>query len=378
MSISRRRFLSFTAKGTAAIGTCAAAVGGGLIFSQSTSAAQHWLISASTDKSGNHYAAAYRLNGELVSRVKLPARGHDIIEHPFKSGHAIVFARRPGQYFIEVDFNHGEIVKQVSPQAGSHFYGHGIGNQQVLITTENNYQQGRGAIVVRDINTYQVLEQFDSGGIGPHQLAYMPGNKHIVIANGGILTHPDLPRKKLNLDTMKPNLAYMELTSGKIVDSFELDNHQLSIRHLDVSEKGKVVAGLQYQGAKSDLVPLAIAHQGEASLQYLSASEAIWRRMNHYTASVCIDNAANLVAISCPRADMLTYWSLNDNSFIAKERFSDGAGLAMSTDGKGIIATSGKGQILPIGQANNKASSQASVFVDGIKFDNHLGYLTVS
>ena len=362
-NLTRRKFLLLAGSASAITG---AAVGLG--FVPSLQAKQHWLISACSDNAGNHYAAAFDISGQLINKVKLPARGHDVIAHPNKAGHGIVFARRPGQYLIEIDFTTGNIVNQIAPQSGYHFYGHGIGNEQVIITTENNYHAGRGAIVVRDINNYQVLTQFDSGGIGPHELAFMPDKQSIVIANGGILTHPAQPRKKLNLATMQPNLAYMDIASGKVLDSYQLDNHQLSIRHLAVSEQGKVIAGLQYQGAKSDLVPLAIAHHGEDQLQYLQANEHTWRQMNHYTASICIDNQAQVVAISCPRADMLTYWSLSDNRFMAKERVADGAGLTFSD---GLIATSGKGQVL-------KASDTgSSVFFDGIKFDNHLSHIEV-
>ena len=186
-----------------------------------------------------------------------------------------------------------------------------------LLTTENDYQRGKGLIVLRDRHTQQILEQYDSGGIGPHQLAVMPNSNEnqIVIANGGIQTHPDHARKKLNLKSMQPNLAYMSLGAGQIDDKFTLDNRLLSIRHLAVSTQGKVVAGLQYQGTSTDEVPLAISHQGEAQLSLLKADINTWRSMKQYTASVCINSKNNTVAITCPKADLITYWQLDSNKF---------------------------------------------------------------
>jgi len=74
-----------------------------------------------------------------------------------------------------------------------------------------------------------------SNGIGTHQIALMPDGKRIVAANGGILTHPSTPRKKLNLDTMKPSLTYIDCESGKHLESYFPQHHQMSIRHIDVA-----------------------------------------------------------------------------------------------------------------------------------------------
>lgn len=363
--INRRQFLL----GAAAIGSATAI--GFIPFAQSQ---KHLLVSACSNNKNEHFVAAFDLQGQIINQIKLPARGHDAIAIEDKPGHALIFARRPGTFILEVDFINGIITKEIAAQAHSHFYGHGIISKQhnALITTENDFENGNGLIVVRDADNYQVIEQYSSGGIGPHQLSLMPDGNSIVIANGGIQTHPNQPRKKLNLSTMAPNLAYMNVNSGKVADTFSLDNNQLSIRHLAVSKQGKVVAGLQYQGAKNDLVPLALSHHGETSLSYLSASDDIWRRMNQYTASVCIDDDLDIIAISCPRADLITYWSLSRGEYLSHERFADCAGLTRINK---IYATSGKGRMKPSMVSNKPNSSDKTIQFSGLKWDNHLTHI---
>ena len=341
---------------------------------------KEWLVSACNDKQGNFFVAAFDLYGRLINKVALPARGHEVIAIQSKPGHALVFARRPGNYVLEIDFNSGEVVSQISVAPEQRFYGHGVltDSDNLLITTENDYQQGKGLIVIRDRHTNKVLEQYDSGGIGPHQLALMPSNakqsKQIVIANGGIQTHPEQARKKLNLATMQPNLAYMDLTNGKVLDSFSLENKQLSIRHLAVSEKGKVVAGLQYQGSSTDIVPLAISHSGEAQLQLLKANTNTWRSMKQYTASVCINDTDNTVAISCPKANLLTFWQLESGEFITSHRLKDGAGLALMDNT--FIASTGRGQVVAQNDVNIGYQTKAS-FAD-LRWDNHMSAIVSS
>lgn len=333
---------------------------------------KHWLVSGCSDKKGKFFVAAFDLEGRLINKVALPARGHGVIAMKSKPGHALIFARRPGNYVLEVDFNRGEVVSNIAVSAGQRFYGHGIliENDSILLTTENDYQQGKGLIVLRDRKSQQIIEQYDSGGIGPHQLAVMPNSndQQIVIANGGIKTHPEQARKKLNLNSMQPNLAYMALGSGQIEGKFELENKQLSIRHLDVSAQGKVVAGLQYQGASTDEVPLAISHHGEDQLSLLKADTNTWRSMKQYTASVCINSKKNTVAITCPKADLITFWKLDSNEFITSHKLKDSAGATLIEDS--FIASTGRGRI--ISHRDPLKSYQVNADFDDLRWDNHM------
>ena len=102
--ISRRNFLL----GLGAVSAFGAVSTMG--FTLLSSNQKHWLISACSDNKGNFFAAAFDLQGQLINKVPLPARGHDVIGIESKPGHALVFARRPGNYVLELDFNRGEVV----------------------------------------------------------------------------------------------------------------------------------------------------------------------------------------------------------------------------------------------------------------------------
>ncbi|NRA61210.1 MAG: DUF1513 domain-containing protein [Psychrobium sp.] len=372
--LNRRHFLlgSGALAGTAALGALWRAndsYGHGSELTAERSSKQ-WLVSAFSTSNNEHYSAAFDLSGKLINKVRLPARGHSAWAHPSKPGHAIICARRPGTFLMEVDYQSGEVTAVVNAKQGQHFFGHGVfsQDQQTLLTVENNFVKGRGEIVLRDAANYQVIDVLDAGGVGPHQCALMPDGNTLVIANGGIKTHPQWPRKKLNLDSMSPALTYLDLAAGKVVEHFRLDNHHLSIRHLDVASNGKVIAGLQYQGASNDLQPLAISHHGESSLQFLTAKEPLWRAMNQYTASVCINESQQLVAISCPRGDFVSFWDLNSDEFLQRISLRDGAGLSLLNNK--FVATSGKGRVLA--QDNATSLTMNTQQFDHVRWDNHL------
>lgn len=324
-----------------------------------------WLVSAMSDNQGNHFAAAVDAHGTLVNKVRLPERGHDALALPTKPGHALIFARRPDRFLLEVDFASGQIVQQINSEPDSHFYGHGAlsVDGKYLFTTENAFDQAKGIVVVRDASNYQVLARYESGGVGPHELKLMPNGKQLVIANGGIETHPDTPRVKLNLRTMQPNLAYLEIASGKVIDSYQPQHHQQSLRHLDVDTDGTVYVGVQYQGNKSDLHPLIYGHKGETQLQAFRAPKQQWLSMRQYTASVLVDNI--FVTVSCPRANQVTYWDKKSKRFVGKNEFKDVAGLA-KLNGQ-AFASNGFGELMHINssQAIKPTNHQ-------LRFDNHM------
>lgn len=114
-------------------------------------------------------------------------------------------------------------------------------------------------------NRYKRIGEFASGGIGPHDIAWT-GDGTLVVANGGIETHPDSGRTKLNIPTMRPNLSYIR--DRRVIEQTEMPSalRKNSIRHLSVRQDGLVAFAMQWQGDERDGVPLAGLHRTAKSL----------------------------------------------------------------------------------------------------------------
>lgn len=118
-----------------------------------------------------------------------------------------------------------------------------------LYVTASRYEPGQGIIAVYDAEqNYQRVDTFELQGIGPHELTLHPDGETLVIGLGGILTHPDYDRLKLNLDTMEPALILMNRRSGRIIGRFNPAHHQQSARHVSTGSNGRVYVAYQYQG----------------------------------------------------------------------------------------------------------------------------------
>ncbi|WP_020679526.1 DUF1513 domain-containing protein [Marinobacterium rhizophilum] len=309
--------------------------------------AQSWLLaSAATDSRQQHWLVISDTDGALRLRHRLPARAHHVAAHPHQPWVAVV-ARRPGAYIDVVDYHSQALVKRIEPAANRVFFGHALFSPdgRWLIATENALPQGEGRISIRDaLNGFKLVNEFSSGGVGPHELLLSHAGDEVIVANGGIRTEG---RQKVNLDSMQPSLAYLKLDGGEISEQWFLapEQHQLSIRHMDISPDGTVAIAMQYEGNPADRQPLVALHRRGQALQALSAPDAINRQMSQYCGSARIDSSGKIAAVSAPRGNLITFWDIEQNAYLTRLEVRDGCGIAATATPGEFIASSGTGQV---------------------------------
>ncbi|WP_322865076.1 DUF1513 domain-containing protein [Aquicoccus sp. G2-2] len=301
-------------------------------------------LSAARFPDGSYRLAGLKADGAIAFTVPLPARGHCAAAHPMHPV-AVGFARRPGAFAVVLDCVSGQMLKRLDTPKGRHFYGHGAysADGATLFTTENDFEAGQGVVGVWDVRSgYKRIGEFRSQGVGPHDIHLMPDGETLVIANGGIETHPDAGRAKLNIPTMKPNLAYLAL-DGALKEKVELapELHKSSIRHLALRQDGLVAFAMQWQGDVGDAVPLLGVHRRGETPLLLKAPEDEHRNMHGYAGSVAISRDGRDVAISSPRGNRVQVFDLEQARFAARFEIEDVCGLAPLK--AGFFFTSGLG-----------------------------------
>lgn len=342
------------------------------------SATSGLLLSAYTTSEGKHFIAGVGRNGEDVFALEVPWRAHDSLALPGNQ-QALFFARRPGTRAYVVDLNRGTLQHTITSAPNRHFYGHGCVSVdgRHLFTTENNIDNSSGCIGIYDIRSgFKRLGEWHSHGIGPHQLALLNDGRTLAVANGGIQTHPERGRDKLNLDTMQPSLAYVDSESGTLIDAFLPPHHQQSIRHLAVAPDDSVVVAVQFQGDPDTLLPLAYQHAGEQQLQPLAEDEMIWQRHQQYTGSVCISDDGHRALLSSPRGGIVSAWDLRERKLLSIIKQRDGAGVAFDPNSREFALSNGQGQITSVGAADLMQNRQHSHYFAGRRWDNHMNYVS--
>ncbi|MEM6941602.1 MAG: DUF1513 domain-containing protein [Pseudomonadota bacterium] len=330
------------------------------------------VVTAAKTADGSFALLGLSASGAVVFQVPLPARGHAAAAHPHLA-EVVAIARRPGTFAHVIDCAAGAVTQRLNAPPGRHFYGHGAfsSDGHALFTTENDIETGAGRVGIwaRD-DGYRRLGEVASGGIGPHEILRLP-NETLAVANGGIRTHPDRGREKLNLATMRPNLTILS-AEGRIVDQAEVaeKDHQNSLRHIAVLPNGTVVCGHQWQGDLYAAPSLVSLYRGQGELTPVEMDEALKRRMRGYIGSMGAVGAQTIVA-SAPRGDLITAFDLS-SGMQASYQSTDVCGVASSAAPASVV-TDGGGGVYRI-----SAQGLAEQARHPVAFDNHAVGVTVS
>ncbi|MGY9048968.1 hypothetical protein P775_18900 [Puniceibacterium antarcticum] len=310
-------------------------------------------LAAAREPDGSYALFGLGTSGQDTFRVPLPARGHAAAGHPHKPL-AVAFARRPGTYALVIDCADGHVLHELSLPEGRRFNGHGAFSAagDVLYTSEIDAASGQGVIGLWDATrAYRRTGEWASQGIGPHEIARLPGSDDLVIANGGIRTALDDERTKLNLDTMMPNLSYFS-ASGELLEQITLapELHQNSIRHLALQSDGLVAFAMQTQEAGDVFTPLLGLHRRGSAPILASAPEPQQMRMQGYAGSIAFSGNGAQVALTSPHGGVLSVFDSNGTfqEMISRADVS-GVGPAqsgfMTTDGLGGLCSVADGAL---------------------------------
>jgi hypothetical protein len=362
MIVDRRVFLAGTgallAKGLQPRAASALATGEALI------------LAPAMRPDGNFAVLILGERGDLVREIGLPARGHDLAVHR-ESGRAVAFARRPGTFAVAFNINAREAPHVFTAQPDRHFFGHGAysADGKLLFATENDNTAGTGLVGIYDAtDSYKRIGEFPTRGIGTHEAILLPDGKTLAIANGGIETNPEWGREELNLPTMDPSLALVDI-DGHLIGQHRLPPgyHQLSIRHLAIDSGGKIWFGTQWAGDPLAAPPLVGRASLEKGLELVTMPQRELADMRRYVGALAASRDGTIISASAPRGGYVVHFSAETGNYVGRTQIPDSSGIAGYGE-KTILASNGGGLIMEVGAdgASRKVTDRP------VAFDNHL------
>lgn len=370
MAIDRRQFLQL-----------AAAAGLAGLNNASAQAEQPVPVLASAYKSkqsGAYGVAVCDASGRVLHSESLPGRGHAVCFRP-GGEQLITFARRPGRFMQVLDLKAQQPTLQIGSLAERHFYGHGCfdAGARRLFCTENDFQNARGVIGVYDAQSQYVRRgEFPSYGVGPHEIILHPDGHTLVVANGGIETHPDYPREKLNIPEMRSSIAYIDSRDGKLIKQFYLPDpyQKLSLRHMAINQQGEVFFGGQYEGAAQDMPLLLGTVSLPSGLRMLPMARPLLASLKNYISSVCVVPGSDLFVASASRGGEALLCDAKQQTVLQVLHAADGSGVAASS--QALYYSAGDGALRQYSQQSSGWQLQSTQREVDIQWDNHLSYYT--
>ncbi|MDV4182634.1 DUF1513 domain-containing protein [Rhizobium brockwellii] len=294
---------------------------------------------------GSFAVATVTERGEIVDQVALPARAHGMA-FSASTGKTVAFARRPGTYAMIFDpWNKSEPIV-INSREDRHFYGHGAFSPdgRLLYASENDFDGNRGMIGLYDAtDRFTRIGEFETYGIGPHDMTVSDDGRLLIVANGGIETHPDFGRTKLNLGEMQPSLALIDAATGALVEKHVLPAEwaELSTRHVDLDGAGRIWFACQYEGHRKDLPPLVGHFAKGEDLSFIDLPEETTRRLANYVGAIAVNRSEGLVGITSPKGGASVTIDARTGKMLAETSLPDAAGIAPARSGFAVSSYDG-------------------------------------
>jgi len=370
--ISRRSFL----KALGGLGITGTTAGVLLNQYESVHTKELWITAQGRERE-QYSLSSINPNQKIALDSLAGFRGHGMCQNPIKPEQVIMFSRRPGTMGLVVDVATSGVKQIFNSETNHHMHGHGCFSTdgKILFYTESDYVTGKGKIILRETVNFEKIGEYSSYGIGPHEIRLMPDNKTLVVANGGLRTHPDSGRAVLNYETMRSTLTYIDSKTGQLISEHELDEPKASIRHLDVAQDGTVAMAIQVQRqAMSDehLVSLAATHKLGGELQSLWAPHGLMTKLNDYMGSVRVHSKQRIAAFTSPRGDLAMFWNMDNLELEGFHVFHDVCGLTLSADENYFVLSNSAGKIRRLEVSTLTEDTSKRLEYPAKSWDNHM------
>ncbi len=295
---------------------------------------------------GSFGIATVSERGEIIDSIALPARAHGMA-FCRSSGHVVAFARRPGTFAMVFLADRASEPIMIAAPEGRHFYGHGAfsADGRFLYASENDFDGNRGMIGLYDVQDgFARIGEFDAQGIGTHDMTVSDDGAMLVVANGGIETHPDFGRTKLNIDRMEPSLVLLDARDGRLIQKHNLPStfRQLSTRHLAVGNDGKVWFAGQWEGARNASPPLVGHLRRGEDIALVTLAERVTEGLANYVGAIAVNRREGIVGLTSPKGGLAVTLDAKSGAVLRKERIADAAGVAPADRGVAVSSYGGR------------------------------------
>lgn len=269
-------------------------------------------------------------NARLI--VEFGFLAHGVIPNPFKPERLLVFEKK-GSGGCEIDLKENKVVTKIEPSKGCEFYGHGgySADGKQVYATEYDATTYEGRMVVRDAGDFKVLGEFPTHGDWPHDCQFIDGGKTVAVTNGGGHLQGG----------SKPNVSFVEVGGGKLLDKIEFSNPNINAGHLFLTpEKDLAVLHAMREGldTKEALGALSLRPAGKKFIT-MERPVDIANAMKGETLSAAWYQQDGIVGVTNPYGNLVTFWNMAKQEYVGRLRVKQPRGIALTLDRKYFAVT---------------------------------------
>ena len=173
---------------------------------------------------------------------------------------------------------------------------------------------------------------------------------------------------------MAPNLSYIDISKKELLEQVTPPHHQISLRHLAITQKNTVVLGAQYQGHSRDDQPLVFTHRrGQTLRPMVGQTHQERKELNQYIASVSVSKNGETAVTSSPKGDRISIWNIKSSKWVGDISVPDVGGVAPCKSNSLFVLSSGNGSIYQLNTEEQRVTKESQN--TSVHWDNHLARL---
>jgi hypothetical protein len=246
-----------------------------------------------------------------------------------------VMPQRPGPqaWIYELDGNSYKKRSTIDAGKDRYFYGHGAANfsRKSFFATEFSQKSETGRIVERSIVDFKIINEFSSGGIGPHDLCFFD-SKTLIVANGGFEDSSASPTSNL-----KSSIAVLDIEQNRVITTLTLPASEVktSLRHFSKVSDHKLAIGVDNRRVTSPVgnVGLLDLSLNKVSLvSYEKQHTTEFQLGNVVSLSVAIDPHRKIAYGTHPSNGVFSVWGLEDGKLIFAQKLNSPSGVSYNDE----------------------------------------------
>jgi len=270
--------------------------------------------------------------------VETPFLPHHISIDPKNKFRVICFEKNAGNA-CEIDLETQTVVQHFLSDENRFFSGHGVFSDdgKQIISIESDKENHQGSINIRDSKTFEIIKTLPTLGLLPHDCQLIKNNV-LVVSNTG--------RDESGFH--QPSLVYIDLDTEKLIERVKLDeagpgNGGLNCGHFIVTPDNNLVIASAPNNSEDKTLSggVSIRLQDE-TVNTMTEPDLVIKRMTGEALAIAFNQPHDVVAITHPDANLLTFWSMQEKNLIKAYGIEKPRGICQTLDQQNFIISYGE------------------------------------
>ncbi|GEM_PF-3483883 len=214
------------------------------------------------------------------------------------------------------------------------FIGHGIYSQdgKSIFCSEGIFNErgakngfAQGIITQRDSKTLNVIKEFSSFGVDPHELVWLNDGKTFAVCNQGNYLRPNSSHER--------NLSIIDSHTGKLISKFEIP-YNLSPAHLlhFGDDNFLIVTRSLDFNRKDEQDQRLLLKMNNSEIELFRIPDSIKGKLSKELLSLAFNDESGIIATTYPEGKMVLFWDIHKKECIKILNTGRVTGVALSTN----------------------------------------------